>query len=270
MPMPQPREPDRADPWFKFFVKDWQGDELLALCSFAARGFLVELICLMHKSVHYGHLLVNGEPPSDGELARLTHSASPAEVRRLRLELVTKGVISIDFDGVFFSRRMVRQQAKLALARAHGASGGNPSLRTTSGIASGKNAAPTHKAGDNPRVNPPVKGRPNPQIQIQIQKVRTSKVHPLRDDPGTGKVSVLTAASRRRLRNHEKKNGQKVATHRVLCAMARATSSPGLDYSTWAEAVKVRLATQGFAYPAPHALTAALEAVFHVKQSRKA
>ena len=45
--------------------------------------------------------------------------------------------------------------------------------------------------------------------------------------------------------------------------MARAELH-GLEapaYSEWAEAVKRRLAGQGFAYPLPHALTAALEAV---------
>lgn len=52
-------------------------------------------------------------------------------------------------------------------------------------------------------------------------------------------------------------------THRMLCAMARAEREHAGDYGAWAEAVKRRLAGQGFGYPTPHAITAALEAVAH-------
>jgi hypothetical protein len=267
--MPRTRQHDRADgadPWFKFFGRDWQGDELLSLCSYAARGLLVDLICLMHRSTRYGYLLVNGVPPTDLELARLTHGAR-AEVRHLRRELLEKGVLSTDSEGIYFSRRMVREQARSALARAHGALGGNPALKKTSAIASGKNGNEKDKREDNHidgvQDNADDKTEDIPQIQIQSTYSRTR-------DPGSSTASVQTAAARRHLRIHENKPLQKLATHRVLCAMARAASAPGQDYSAWAEAVKLRLAKQGYAYPTPHALTAALDAVFHVEQSRKA
>jgi hypothetical protein len=52
-------------------------------------------------------------------------------------------------------------------------------------------------------------------------------------------------------------------TFRVLCAIARAEiiRAPQIDDAEWVERVKCRIARQRFAYPPPHALTAAIRAV---------
>lgn len=86
-----------------------------------------------------------------------------------------------------------------------------------------------------------------------------------REGRATSTDSVLTAARPFRLLKTPDP-----PSHRALCAMARKELE-GLagapDYGAWAEAVKRRLVAQGFAYPSPHAITAALEAVAH--SSRK-
>jgi hypothetical protein len=50
---------------------------------------------------------------------------------------------------------------------------------------------------------------------------------------------------------------------RQLCAIARAVldDDPSVDDAEWKERVKCRLVAQGWAYPPPHALTAALDRV---------
>jgi hypothetical protein len=60
----------------------------------------------------------------------------------------------------------------------------------------------------------------------------------------------------------ENENG-KIPDHRVLCAIARAelAANPDLDFGSLADAVKVRLVAQGFDYPAPDAITGAIDAV---------
>jgi hypothetical protein len=123
-----PGDNPRSYPWFKFYPSNWQGDELLQLCSFGARGLLIELLCLMHKAQPYGHLLVNGRAPSDVELARLLRASSVEELQTVRGELLTAGVLSRMADGTIYSRRMVRQAEQTEKGRANGRKGGNPKL----------------------------------------------------------------------------------------------------------------------------------------------
>ena len=124
------RTPPR-DTWFKMFPTVWLADELLALCSMAAQGLLMALLCLMHRAKPCGYLLIGGKAPTDAELTRLVRLASAVELRRLRAELLDRGVLSVTAEGVFYSRRMVRDAEHLALRRQRGRLGGNPALLPT-------------------------------------------------------------------------------------------------------------------------------------------
>ncbi len=126
--MPDELRLEARHPWFKFFPADWVGDERLALCTYAERGLLVELLCIMHRSTRYGRLLVNGTKPSDAELTRLTRGNSVTETRRLLAKLLAKGVLSSD-HGIVFSRRMVRYHERAKKGRENGKLGGNPLLK---------------------------------------------------------------------------------------------------------------------------------------------
>ena len=125
--MAEPDSTPARHSWFKFFPSDWKGDELLAMCSLGARGLLVELLCLMHRATPYGHLVINGKPPTDDELARLVRASSPRELRRLKTELLDRGVLSQDGPTIY-SRRMVRKGQQSAIGRDTGRLGGNPLL----------------------------------------------------------------------------------------------------------------------------------------------
>lgn len=132
---------DTRKPWLKFFPADWIGDERLRLCSLAARGLWVDLMCLMHKSDPYGHLLVNGLAPSTKQLSRML-GASATEIHARLKELRDAGVFSLTDFSVIYSRRMVRDAQRQARMQEQGKLGGNPKLK------------PKAPKKDNPKDNP--------------------------------------------------------------------------------------------------------------------
>lgn len=116
-----------SDPWLKFFTSDWRSDPRLRLCSIAARGLWVEMICLMHEATPYGHLLINGRSPTDVQISALV-GAAPDECTALLGELDSAGVFSRTRDGTIYSRKLTRMAKKAAVARNNGRKGGNPNL----------------------------------------------------------------------------------------------------------------------------------------------
>jgi hypothetical protein len=94
-----------ANPWLKFYPRDWRGDQALRLVSLAARGLWIEMLCVMHEAAPYGHLLVGGSAVDEAALARVV-GASVEEVRALLVELRAAGVLRTTRSGVVFSKRM--------------------------------------------------------------------------------------------------------------------------------------------------------------------
>lgn len=140
-----------AAPWMKFYPPDWRADPALRMCSLAARGLWMEMLCLMHEACPRGDLRINGQPVTETQLASLC-GASIKHVRGCLAELEGAGVFSRD-NGVVFSRRMRRDQEKAERDKANGRGGGNPIL----------------KGG----VNPPDKGEDKahiPEARSQNQK----------------------------------------------------------------------------------------------------
>lgn len=174
--MPRPRSKDR-DVYFNFYPTDWRGDEKLPLCSLAARGLWVEMMCLAH--FEQGFVLVNGAPPDDATLAKAVRSTT-REVQRLKLELLEQGVCSQTAEGVIYSRRMVRDARRRLASRENGRLGGSPRLIELD-------------EQDNP--NKPT-GYPNgsaqdkPQIQHQHQHQKTP------DDDGEAVLVFPTVGTR--------------------------------------------------------------------------
>mgnify|MGYP003382356446 CR=1 FL=1 len=129
-----------SSPWLKFYPSDWRADPALRMCSVAARGLWIEMLCVMHEATPYGSMRVNGRAVSDSQIAILA-GASIDDVTIWLAELESAGAFSRDDDGVIFSRRMQRDKAKAESDKKNGKRGGNPEL--------GK--------GVNPPDNPPVK-----------------------------------------------------------------------------------------------------------------
>ncbi len=113
--------------WSKFFWSDWQRDSALHLCSLAARGLWMELLCQMDCSSERGFLVVAGRAASTAEIAKLI-GAERRTVERLIRELERAGVFSRDERGAMFSRRMLRDQVAEERDHANGRKGGNPAL----------------------------------------------------------------------------------------------------------------------------------------------
>lgn len=145
-------------PWLKFYPSDWTGDRKLRATGLAARGLWIECICVMHEADPYGHLLLNGNPVTDTQLAAMA-GTDASTVSSLILELETMGVLSRRRDGVIYSRRMTRDAKKAATARKNGKSGGNPSLGKDRDI------PPSDNPPDKPEVKPHI-----PDARDQIDK----------------------------------------------------------------------------------------------------
>lgn len=96
-------------PAFQFYPADWRKDAALQSCDVAARGMWLEMMCVMHECVPYGHLTVNGGAMSDAQAARLC-GVELREYRRLLAELDRAGVPGRTAEGVIYSRRMVRDE----------------------------------------------------------------------------------------------------------------------------------------------------------------
>ena len=97
------------------------------MCSLSARGLWIELCGLMHEAKPYGHLLVNGHPVTDTQLAAIL-GCQQEELSQCMGELENAGVFSRNAKGVVYSRRMTRDHKKASTARKNGKKGGNPTL----------------------------------------------------------------------------------------------------------------------------------------------
>ena len=133
-------------PWLKFYPSDWRAEPSLRICSVAARGLWIEIICIMHDAEPCGSLVIGGAQVTVSQLAGLI-GASQRQTQTLFDELERAKVFSRDQDGTIFSRRMRRDIAKADRDKANGGRGGNPKL----------------KGGDKGGVNPPVKGQDKAQ-----------------------------------------------------------------------------------------------------------
>lgn len=98
-------------PWMKFYPADWQADQALRSVGLEARCLWLECMCIMHRAEPYGHLVVNGRPVTDTQLATLA-GAQPDRVPALMAELETAGVTSRSRAGVIYSRRMTRDEKR--------------------------------------------------------------------------------------------------------------------------------------------------------------
>lgn len=85
------------------------------MCSLAAQGLWMQLLCLMAESERPGYLLVNGLPPSCGDLGRILN-VSWRTVHALCEELRRRGVSSLE-EGVIFCRRMVKDAEASEIGR---------------------------------------------------------------------------------------------------------------------------------------------------------
>jgi hypothetical protein len=97
-------------PWGKFFWKDWLTDPALSVCSLAAQGLWMRILCIMSMSHPPGHLTLPPSRRADSEAMQVARMclADARQVRMLLGELETRGVFSRNEAGIIVSRRMIR------------------------------------------------------------------------------------------------------------------------------------------------------------------
>jgi hypothetical protein len=101
----------QSRPWMKFYPSDWRADPKLRSCEPLSRYVWLEMIGLMHEAEPYGHLMFAGKAMPPAKLARLI-GMDLAEVDSAIDDLELNAVLSRREDGVIFSRRMIRDEAK--------------------------------------------------------------------------------------------------------------------------------------------------------------
>lgn len=114
-------------PSFQFYPMDWLGDVNLRMCSPAARGLWIDLMCIMTRTSNYGQLAVNNELIGVSSLVKLT-GIPFRTLDKLLNELLTNGVARKDENGIIYSKRMIKDQALRLKRKEVGKLGGNPNL----------------------------------------------------------------------------------------------------------------------------------------------
>lgn len=100
-----------AQPWMKFYPRDWRGDQALRVVSLSARGLWMEMLCIMHEASPRGHLLIGASAVTDDALARSV-GARIEEVQAMLVELHDAGVFDRSRNGVILSRRMIADEKR--------------------------------------------------------------------------------------------------------------------------------------------------------------
>lgn len=197
-----------AQPWMKFYPRDWRADERLRDCSLAARGLWIEMIAIMHGAERYGRLLIAGKPATAERLSRQV-GASETEVAGLLDELREAGVFSVDASGIIYSRRMRSDEKAAETARKNGKLGGNPRLCNKSDISGGDKGG--DKAADKDGLI--LRGQRPDKKTSQKKKIPDDwKPEPFGEDTEAGAIAATWDAKRlsgqlERFRDHHRAKG---------------------------------------------------------------
>lgn len=135
-------------PYLPLYVDDWMNNTRLKMCSPAAHGMMVTIMCLMHKEQDYGRMLLrqkfrqneNTVQNFAHQIARLSAFDSKEVIGPLT-ELVTEGVLKIEGD-VLFSERMVNDNG---LSQKRAVAGKNGGKATNRKIKDSTSAKPKEK-----------------------------------------------------------------------------------------------------------------------------
>ena len=143
-------------PWSKFFWSDWESDQGLRLCSLAAQGLWMRMLCVCARHEPKGYLSINGNPLKVDAIARLAGVAE-TEAETLVAELELNGVFSRNRAGCIYSRRMVKDERRSQEGRKHKKRGLSQSTEKMD-----ENPSPSRGASRGPSPQ-----KPDARIQIE-------------------------------------------------------------------------------------------------------
>ena len=132
----------RDQPYIPLYVQDFMTDEKLVECSAAATGVYIRLMCIMHKSEHYGKILLKQKYKQTSEqiknFASMVAKQMPYDVNVVTqslTELVDENVLQI--DGEFLVQKRMVKDCETSLKRSSaGQTGGKKTQEKTKHFAS--------------------------------------------------------------------------------------------------------------------------------------
>jgi hypothetical protein len=92
-------------PSFQFYPADWLNDISLRAVSLEAKGFLIDLMCLMHQSEKYGYINLELE----AKLPRIM-GLNPRTFKRIMVELEANGRVLRTKEGELYVKKMVEDE----------------------------------------------------------------------------------------------------------------------------------------------------------------
>lgn len=114
-------------PAFQFYPGDWRKDQNLSRASLAAKGALIEIICLAFECEKRGKLMTDKKPWTIEEIAYAIGGDQKQNISAIE-ELLEKKILKKDSKNCIFSARMVRDEKIRKIRQEAGSKGGNPNL----------------------------------------------------------------------------------------------------------------------------------------------
>jgi hypothetical protein len=158
-------------PSLQFYPDDWLSETGLKMCSLAAKGLWIDMLCHMFKSEKRGQLIVNGKVPTMQEVGKLV-SIGEAEAKQLVDELLSYGVCESTETSILYNRRMVRdeqiRQSKIEAGRKGGVS---KRVKKSKSKTQAEPGSPTPTPTPTPASTPASSSNDTLRTSINLEKV---------------------------------------------------------------------------------------------------
>lgn len=179
-------------PYLPLYVDDWMNNSKLKMCTPAAHGVMISIMCILHKEATYGKILLKQKfKQSDKQiknfalqLAKLT-AFEFAEIENPLVELIAEGVLTIEED-FLICKRMVRD-GLISEKRASAGLKGGTSNKT-------KNFAYTKS-----EANQEAKNKANSQANIEANSVNENGDENVIENENTNETAVAIESQKEKI-----------------------------------------------------------------------
>ena len=137
----------RDQPYFPMYVDDYLTDEKLNMCKPSSQGIYIKILCIMHKSEHYGCILLKQKDKQDEnvclnfarKLARLLPFTID-EINDAIIDLLDEKVLYLD-DDMLCQKRMIKDHSISVSRSKAGSKGGTSTQQKNKNFAKAKTEA---------------------------------------------------------------------------------------------------------------------------------
>lgn len=160
-------------PYLPLYVDDWMNNSKLKMCSPSAHGVMISIMCILHKEVTYGKILLKQKfKQSDKQVRNFALQIAKLsafdllEIENPLGELISEGVLIIQ-DDFLICKRMVRD-AEISEKRANAGKSGGTSNKNKNFAYTKSEAKPEAKEETKPQANTKSKPKANSVIEIGV------------------------------------------------------------------------------------------------------